>query len=217
MFVGHQVDVKKILNQGDNTLVVRFESAVRKGKERAEKLPYKLPEGERVFARKAQYQFGWDWGPRFVTCGIWKDVKLRFWNHARIENVNYEQHWLHKELTALEFTIDVFSEGEKRFFLLIHLNDPILMYEVNIELKKGLNSIKIPIEIGKPKLWWTNGLGNQNLYEFLIQLVERDGLTILEEKTITIGLRTLELIQEPDEFGKSFYFKLNGVPVFMKG
>ena len=217
MFVGHQVDVKKILNQGDNTLVVRFESAVRKGKERAEKLPYKLPEGERVFARKAQYQFGWDWGPRFVTCGIWKDVKLRFWNHARIENVKYEQISLHKDLAELEFTIDVFSEGEKRFFLLIHLNDPILMPEVNIELKKGLNSIKIPFEIGKPKLWWTNGLGNQNLYEFLIQLVERDGLTILEEKTITIGLRTLELIQEPDEFGKSFYFKLNGVPVFMKG
>src|SRR5690606_5124401 len=66
MFVGHQVDVKKILNLGQNTLVVRLESAVKKGKERAKEISYQLPEGERVFIRKAQYQFGWDWGPRFV-------------------------------------------------------------------------------------------------------------------------------------------------------
>lgn len=211
MFVGHQVDVKKILNQGDNTLVVRFESAVRKGKERAEKLPYKLPEGERVFARKAQYQFGWDWGPRFVTCGIWKDVKLRFWNDARIENVKHEQISLNNTLAKLEFTVDVRVEKEHQYIVVVNEKAH------SVKLKKGFHSLKIPYEIQNPKLWWTNGLGEQNLYEFNIELHTAKSEKFLEQKNITIGLRTLELIQEPDEFGKSFYFKLNGVPVFMKG
>jgi beta-mannosidase len=215
MFVGHQVDVKKILNQGDNTLVVRFESAVRKGKERAEKLPYKLPEGERVFVRKAQYQFGWDWGPRFVTCGIWKDIKLRFWNDARIENVKYKQVSLNKTLAKLEFIIDVTVEKTGKYVILVYNNVTGRIDELFVELKKGRISIINPYEIQSPKLWWTNGLGEQNLYDFTIEIAQNQ--TVLDTKTTTIGLRTLELIQEPDEFGKSFYFKLNGVPVFIKG
>ncbi|MFA7444316.1 MAG: sugar-binding domain-containing protein [Flavobacteriaceae bacterium] len=217
MFIAHQVDVKKILNQGQNTLVVRFESAVRKGKEKAANLPYKLPEGERVFTRKAQYQFGWDWGPRFVTCGIWKDVKLRFWNHARIENIKYEQISLHKDLAELEFTIDFYVEKTGEYVVLFY-NDEVGVYdELTVRLTKGKNSIVNPYEIKNPKLWWTNGLGEQNRYEFNIALFQPKKTEKLDTKTITIGLRTIELVQEKDELGTSFYFKLNGVPVFMKG
>lgn len=211
MFVGHQVDVKKILNLGQNTLVVRLESAVKKAKERAKEISYQLPEGERVFVRKAQYQFGWDWGPRFVTCGIWKDIKLRFWNNARIENVKYSTISLGKTQADLEFTVDLVAEKDHHYNLLI--NETIYP----IKLKKGLQTIKVPYEIQNPKLWWTNGLGEQNLYNLNIELHPSKKQEILDQKTITIGLRTLELVQEPDEFGKSFYFKLNGVPVFMKG
>lgn len=211
MFVAHQVDVKKILNLGQNTLVIRFESAVTKAKEKAKELAYKLPEGERVFVRKAQYQFGWDWGSRFVTCGIWKDVKIRFWNDARIENVKYEQISLNNTLAKLEFTVDVRVEKEHQYIVVVNEKAH------SLKLKKGFHSLKIPYEIQNPKLWWTNGLGEQNLYEFDIELHTAKSENFLEQKTITIGLRTIELVQEPDEFGKSFYFKLNGVPVFIKG
>ncbi len=211
MFVGHQVDVKKILNLGQNTLVVRFESAVKKGKERAKEISYQLPEGVRVFVRKAQYQFGWDWGPRFVTFGIWKDIKLRFWNNARIENVKYSTISLGKTQADLEFSVDLVADKDHHYNLLINERT------YPIKLKKGLQTIKVPYEIQNPKLWWTNGLGEQNLYNFNIELHPSKKLEVLDQKTIKIGLRTLELVQEPDEFGKSFYFKLNGVPVFMKG
>lgn len=211
MFVAHQVDVKKILNLGQNTLVIRFESAVTKAKEKAKELAYKLPEGERVFVRKAQYQFGWDWGSRFVTCGIWKDVKIRFWNDARIENVKYEQISLNNTLAKLEFTVDVRVEKEHQYIVVVNEKAH------SLKLKKGFHSLKIPYEIQNPKLWWTNGQGEQNLYEFDIELHTAKSENFLEQKTITIGLRTIELVQEPDEFGKSFYFKLNGVLVFIKG
>ena len=91
MFRVWNVLAKPFLKKGDNHLKIIFHSAVEIGKKEAQKLPYTLPEKERVFVRKAQYQFGWDWGPRFVTAGIWKKVQLKFWNNATIENIKYEQ------------------------------------------------------------------------------------------------------------------------------
>jgi beta-mannosidase len=91
MFRKWIISAKSHLKMGTNHLKVVFHSAVQKGKEEAKKLSYTLPEKERVFVRKAQYQFGWDWGPRFVTAGIWKPVQLKFWNSAKIESVKYEQ------------------------------------------------------------------------------------------------------------------------------
>lgn len=213
MFVSHNLEVKKFLKQGKNTLKIRFESAVRKGQEKAKELHYILPEKERVFVRKAQYHFGWDWGPRFVTCGIYKDVKLRFWNNARIENVKYKQLSLSEKQAVLSFEIDIFSEKAHQDNHIIVINEkskPVL-------LKKGINSFEILYKIFNPELWWTNGLGEQNLYDFNIELIKGNELNVLDTRPTTIGLRTIELVQEKDEKGTSFYFKLNGVPVFMKG
>ena len=209
MFRKWTLSVKNQLKKGKNHLKIVFHSAVQKGKEAATKLPYALPEKERVFVRKAQYQFGWDWGPRFVTAGIWKNVQLKFWNSAKIENIKYSQLQLNEEKALLEFITDIHSSKEQTVQLA--LNDNVHTFY----LKKGKNIVKIPYEILKPKFWWCNGLGKPHLYSFSVELLQQNKL--LESKKLNIGLRTIELVQNKDTFGRGFYFKLNGKPVFMKG
>ena len=209
MFRTWKVDVKNNLKVGKNNLKIVFKSAVEIGKAQAKKLPYTLPEKERIFSRKAQYHFGWDWGPRFVTSGIYRPIKLLFWNNATIENVKYEQEELNETIAKLNFRVTIDCQFAGNFDLKIN------GFQKAFELKKGINSIDFPYEIKKPKLWWTNGLGTANLYPFEINLSKNK--VQLSLKKLNIGLRTIELIQEKDGIGKSFYFKLNGKPVFMKG
>ena len=209
MFRTWKIDVKKQLQLGQNTLRIVFSSAVKKGKEEAAKLPYVLPGDEKVFTRKAQYQYGWDWGPRYVTSGIWKDVKLQFWNTATISKVKYNLKSLTDNLAELEFIINIQSTTNAKFQL--NINDTA----EEIQLQKGENKITIPYQIQNPKRWWSNGLGEAYLYPFRIELSQNE--TILSKSELNIGLRTIELVQENDKIGKSFYFKLNDVPVFMKG
>ncbi|UPT69479.1 MAG: hypothetical protein M0D53_09800 [Flavobacterium sp. JAD_PAG50586_2] len=166
-----------------------------------------MPGDEKVFTRKAQYHYGWDWGPRFVTSGIWKKVSLQFWNKAHITNVKCNQ--LSAEKGELQFVTEIQSTVQGKFQL--RINDKTKV----INLKKGINRIVIPYTIENPKLWWPNGLGSPHLYPFQINLLQNT--VSLSKKELRIGLRTIELIQEKDEMGKSFYFKVNGEPVFMKG
>jgi len=209
MFRTWKVDVKNNLKVGKNNLKIVFKSVVEVGKAKAQKLPYTLPEKERVFSRKAQYHFGWDWGPRFVTSGIYRPIKFLFWNNATIENVRYEQDELNEAIAKLNFKVTIDCQFEGNYDLKIN------EFQKSFALKKGINSITFPYEIKTPKLWWTNGLGQANLYPFEISLSKSK--VPLSLKKLNIGLRTIELIQEKDSIGKSFYFKLNGKPVFMKG
>lgn len=209
MFRKWIISAKNYLKKGKNHLKIVFISAVQKGKEEAVKLPYTLPEKERVFVRKAQYQFGWDWGPRFVTAGIWKKVQLKFWNSATIENIKFSQVELNDKKAILEFTTEIrVSEVNT---IQLKINEKAETFH----LKKGTNALKMTYEISNPKLWWCNGLGFPHQYEFHFSL--KQNREILDKKELKIGLRTIELVQDKDEFGTSFYFKLNGKPVFMKG
>jgi beta-mannosidase len=209
MFRKWTISAKSHLKIGTNHLKVVFHSAVQKGKEAAKKISYTLPEKERVFVRKAQYQFGWDWGPRFVTAGIWKKVQLKFWNSAKIENIKFSQVELNDKKAILEFTTEIYVSKVKTIQLKINEKSE------TFNLKKGKNSIQMQYEITNPKLWWCNGLGDAKLYPFTIEISQKKQL--LDSKKLNIGLRTIELIQEKDQAGKSFYFKLNGKSVFMKG
>lgn len=240
MFRSWKVDVKKYVRKGKNNLRIVFESAVKRGKEAAAKLSYTLPGDEKVFTRKAQYQYGWDWGPRFVTCGIWKDVKLVFWSTMKINSIKSEQIFLSDSIAKLKFHVEVMSDTVGKFISILYQNK----YRAKepddnrsgayITLKKGINTFVIEHEIEKPKIWWSNGLGEHPLYEFSIHISDLDTtnyvaggptdfqprpyfIQIYDFKKLQIGLRTIELIQDKDSIGKSFYFKLNGVPVFMKG
>ncbi len=208
MFRTWVVEAKKYLKIGRNELEIQFVSSSKKGKEFAKNLTYTLPENERIFVRKAQYQFGWDWGPRFVTAGIWKPIILKIWNFAEIKSVKHQQ-TIHKDLAQINFQIEINTEKSGSYFL--KLNDSGKM----IQLKKGLNFIQENIEIKNPKLWFPNGYGSPHLYNFEISLSKNQ--EYIDSKKLKIGLRTIELIQENDKIGKSFYFKVNGIPVYAKG
>ncbi|WP_445715607.1 beta-mannosidase [Flavobacterium sp.] len=209
MFRKWTISAKSHLKIGTNHLKVVFHSAVQKGKEEAKKLSYTLPEKERVFVRKAQYQFGWDWGPRFVTAGIWKKVQLKFWNSAKIEHVKYEQKVLNESVANLDFIFTIYAEKSGKYQ--IKLGQKPFPFV----LKKGQNVVKVPVTIQNPILWWCNGLGvpHQYLFQFTLEKNKK----LIDQNDLKIGLRTIELIQEKDHIGKSFYFKLNGKSVFMKG
>ncbi|KQS91591.1 glycoside hydrolase family 2 protein, partial [Chryseobacterium sp. Leaf394] len=209
MFRTWKIPVKNDLKVGNNMLQIKFKSSVNVGKELAEKIPFTMPESPRSFVRKAQYQFGWDWGPRLVTAGIWKDVKLNFWNHAKLENIKIEQKSLTKQKADLNIHSEIFVEKEGKYsFTTDKTNHDIV-------LKKGLNKISVPFKIENPHIWQPNGWGKAMTY--VLKFALKKDAQIIDKKDETIGLRTIELIQEKDEKGKSFYFKVNGNPMYAKG
>ena len=201
--------VQEYLKEGKNKIAIYFQSAVKNGKKESEKLKYTLPGEEKIFTRKAQYQYGWDWGPRLVTCGIIDTIQLKFWNKSIIENLQYDQKQLEDSFAEIEWIADIICEEEGTYHFQWNENTFIK------QLTKGENKINWTDTIHQPKKWWCNGLGEPNLYGFGLTLSQNGD--ILDKKELKIGLRTIELVQEKDAIGSSFYFKINGIPVFMKG
>lgn len=223
MFRTWPVDVKPHLKEGDNQLYIHFISPINHVKAHWQTLGYQLPGGPRVLTRKAPYHYGWDWGPRLVTSGVWKPIELEIWDTARIEDFHIEQNELNKERARLTAHFEVRSGTHQEAELAVTLDEepgskPTARSEV--KLVPGINQISFSFEVLKPKLWWTNGLGEPFLYKFKGTL-EVDG-DFVDALVRPLGLRTLDVIVKKDltpggEPGETFYFKLNGKPVFMKG
>jgi beta-mannosidase len=216
MFVPWKVKITPNMLKIKNTLSVKLKPAIKEELKLYNNLPYKLPEGSRAFTRKASYHYGWDWGPKYITSGIWQDVELHIWKTAEIKELNYSI--LKLDTSVAKVNILVTLESEKDFKGTLKLNsanEKISFSTEDITIKEGIHEYNIPIEIKNPKLWWVHNLGEPFLYKFEAQLTENN--QIFDSKKINIGLRTIELIREPDNFGESFYFKLNNIPVFMKG
>ena len=209
MFRTWRIPINKFIVLGKNILRVEFESSSQKAKKTAALSPFVLPGDEKVYVRKAPYQFGWDWGPRFVTAGIWKNVAIRFWKSAQLESVSYSQEKLYDTIAQLKIKTTV--NCQKPGIYSIEINNKTK----KITLKKGIQLVEIPYQINNPKKWWPNGLGKQNLYNFSIRIRKKGEQ--LDNKKLQIGLRTIELVQEKDSIGEGFYFKVNGRKVFMKG
>ncbi len=224
MFINWKVDVKDKLQKGNNQIKVHFKSPVKEGMKKLTKLDYivpavneQAPEGEKtnVFTRKAPFHFGWDWGPRLVTSGIWRPVILKAWDNAVVNSVYVSTNSIKNELALLSGHIDVnvSSEGTYNFSLLIDGKTEKLAEQAKLE--EGENRVAFDFEIPEPKLWWSNGLGEAYLYDFKFQVTKEN--IVVDEYQLDYGVRTLKLVQKPDSVGRSFYFELNGVPVFMKG
>lgn len=215
MFRTWNIPVKGLLKQKNNRLEIIFEPVNPRIKAAAAKLAYSLPGGANVFIRKAQYQFGWDWGPRLVTYGIWKPVKLICWNVNRIEQVQVIQQSLSDEWAELDVHCRLSNPVKKPLKIQALLTEPNSNLAAESTIHPGDTAIVLKLKVKSPIKWWTNGLGEAHLYQLDVKLLENQKL--LDSYNGNIGLRTLEIVQQKDSLGIGFYVKLNGVPVFMKG
>ncbi|MDG5798883.1 glycoside hydrolase family 2 protein [Marinilabiliaceae bacterium ANBcel2] len=215
MFREWSKEVRDLLVEGENNLEIIFKSPEKYNIEQAAKLPYELPEDERVHSRKAQYQFGWDWGPVLITSGIWRPVYLRMWNQARIDNVFLETAGIDDDNAYVKGKVRVEASDSSPLEITISSPDNLFTSVTKtVSVDEGLNEFYVKFEIADPQLWWANGMGEPYLYNVDISISCDTGADTVSER---IGIRTIELVQNPDEYGSSFEFYLNGEPFFAKG
>ncbi|HVO76874.1 MAG TPA: glycoside hydrolase family 2 protein, partial [Candidatus Bathyarchaeia archaeon] len=214
MFREWRSSCKGLLRDKGNELRVYFHSPVEAVRARWQSLGRELPGGPRVLTRKAAYQYGWDWSPRYVTSGIWRPVRLVAWDQARIKNLWIVQHQLTSERADLAASFEIESTARQTVTMSIYIGNE--SYKVfDVDLLPGSNDVSLDFSIPRPELWWANGLGEPRLYDFLGEM--RAGGVLLDWTSRQFGIRTIDLVREKDAAGTSFYFRLNGVPVFMKG
>ena len=213
MFRKWTIPVQDLLEE-NNHLEIKFVSPGAMDSIMSMQLPYKLPDS-RAFTRKAPYQYGWDWGPRLVTMGIWKEVYLEFYDDIRINDVFIKDNNIDNNQADLSAIIEIDSDKKQSVSIrIINAGNQNLISSEKRNLSKGQNQLSLDFSILKPELWWPNGMGKQYLYKFIIRIKTENRII---EKTVKHGLRTVELIQKPDSIGSSFYFEINGEPVFVKG
>lgn len=213
-FRQYQIPIKSIVKES-NELKIEFESTSISEEKAKKKLGYELPEGNRIFTRKAQFQYGWDWGPKINTSGIWKDVYIKAWDDAIIEDIYIQSNLAKKSNTDFFVTsqITITSSTEGKAKILAHVDTISLAQK--IILKKGTHNYFIWTKIPDAKRWFPHNIGEPYLYNFKFDLVLDE--KIVDQKTIKHGIRTIELVTEKDTVGSSFYFKVNDVPVYAKG
>ena len=219
MFIQHRIPCKELLKSGTNEVHLIFRSPIKKVEGIQKKNGFQYPaENDKtkdrlsVFVRKAPYHFGWDWGPKFVASGIWQSSYLEVNAQCRITDVAVQQQWVSEELVNAVFNVDLESNHPETLTIEVSCdNHPEL--EMVTEFIESQNLINIPVK--NPVRWWPHGLGESHLYQFKVRVLAGD--EVLDKRSLKIGFRTVEVVNEPDEFGESFYFKVNGHPVFAKG
>ena len=222
MYRQWRVSLKPWLQPGQNTLSIRFRSPLREGQAALQRLGYALPAANdrgdpplSMFTRKAPYHFGWDWGPRFVTSGIWRPVRVEAWDAARITDLHVLTTALSDERAelSLEATVEATVAAPARLEVGLAGSAPIASTEAT--LVPGTNLVRTSLRIEHPERWWPNGLGAPHLYTLEASLSQHGVLRATRQ--VRVGLRTLEVVHRPDADGKTFSVLVNGAPVFMKG
>lgn len=230
MFREWNIDVKDVLRPGNNEIKVYFHSPIKIDlpKWDATPVPYMAMNDQSengglfdrkvsVYARKAGYHYGWDWGPRLVTSGIWRPMRIRAWDDAVIDNVFVNQKSVTPKKAEIAQQISINAARELKGVDVIAKDastGKVLSKKV-VDLAEGDNTVTLDYTVSNPRLWWSNGLGKPEMYTFETLLL--NGSDTLAVNTTRTGLRDLRIVTEPDADGVSLYVQLNGVPVFAKG
>lgn len=227
MFRVYVWEVKSLLKaDSENILTIEFSSPVKyisaKNAVREMPAPYHSIAGG-PYLRKAPCQFGWDWGPKLPTIGIWKNIQLEGYSKARLADVRLEQ--VHQGgIVTVNAHVEVEQWGKQPLKVMVDIDAPEKENELERARFHGESNIdengkaEVSILIPQPELWWPNGYGEHPLYSVEVTLAAVPEIsTILDLATYEIGLRTIELRQQEDQWGRSFTFVVNDVPILAKG
>lgn len=224
MFAGIKASIKPLLKRGTNELRVCFHSPVVKGLEKRKAYGYALPMPNELgpdevksssFTRKAPFHYGWDWGPRLVTSGIWRPVSLQAWNNAVIEDVHVVTNGLNANEALITVNSSIRVEKAGRYALRLLFNGEEAAMSETLSLSTGVFKQNLEFAVKDPQLWWPNGRGEACLHDLECRLEHEEA--IIHTCSLRFGIRTIKLVQKPDAKGHTFYFEVNGIPVFMKG
>ena len=205
------LDIKDL--KKNNELTITFLPTTVYEEEMAKQWSYALPEF-RAFTRKAQYQSGWDWGPKLITCGIWKPAYIELWNEHRILDCQIYQKELTDEKAVIEIETYVEVNEPTKLTLSCFVNGAKMIEERQVQFSAGKHIMSQTVTIQNPQKWYPNGMGEQPLYDISVKI---EGNHSTDSVKKIIGLKTIELIREKDTIGESFYFQINGEPFFAKG
>ena len=220
MFREWRVNVKADLKAGANWLRIVFPSPIKTANEIAANDPWqsKTRVESKTYVRKAAYEYGWDWGPRFVTSGVWRPARLEAWDDALISNVSIRQLDVSANIAHLLAEVEVTAVAAGNVNVAVEYavgSGKRADVSRTVQVQPGVNRIVLPIDIANPQLWFPAGYGAQPIYRFNTQL--RFGKQLQDEVLTKTGLRSIVLRREPDQWGRSFEFIVNGIPVFGKG
>ncbi|ALN57622.1 glycosyl hydrolase, family 2 [Lysobacter enzymogenes] len=226
-----RVPVDGRLRERGNELRVTFESPIRKLLPRVQAMPNKIagnypsPYGDEPkdamtgnFARKPGYHYGWDWGPRYVSAGIWRGVRLESWDRLRIADLHVRPHAVSRERAQGEVVLEIDSVDAGSAAIDIEYAGPDgapTTLRQPARLRAGRNTVSVPLAIERPRLWYPVGYGEQALYTFKARIDDADGVQAQAQRRT--GLRRVELKREKDAGGQGFAFVVNGIEVFAKG
>lgn len=226
MFVGHKLAVKDVLREGENRLMIRFRSPVEETAPQWDTDGFNYPADNdhsekrmSVYTRKAPYSYGWDWGIRLATSGIWRPVKLTFCNGAAIDDFFVRQQEVTEQVAKVDNQLEInnvtSTPKEAQVKVVYAYGEQADTLTRTVVLQPGKNSLSMPAWIEKPHLWMPNGWGDPALYTFTAT-VSVDGKEVASREE-AIGLRSIRVVMEDDKDGKSFYFEVNGKPMFARG
>ena len=227
MFVGYTLPVKEVLRKGENRLQIYFHSPIERTLPHLDTDGFSYPADNdhsetrvSVYSRKAPYSYGWDWGIRLATSGIWRPVTLSFYDVARLEDYWVNQVSVTKELAKVNNVLEINSVAKEPVqaevvFTYSYKDNAKVTEQKSILLHPGYNKVSMPSEIVHPHLWMPNGWGEAALYDFEVAVKVNNQVVASEKKRI--GLRDVKVIMEDDKDGKAFYFVVNDIPMFAKG
>jgi len=228
MFIPFRFDVTPLLKQRNNLLLVKFEPAIQYAKKLMDRYtsfsesdfsnPY------RVYIRKAQYQFGWDFCPQLPGCGIWRPVRLETIKKAGLDDIHIQTVNCNRHYADIKIAVKLNTLTEEEFLCKLTLSAPSpspsegldkQIIEHNLTFNPGEDSQSAVIRIENPSLWWPAGYGRQHLYQLAVQLLNDD--EIIDQAQKKFGIRIIKLNRPPQQPGKNFQFQINGQPIFARG